>query len=81
MKASGEDSREIHEVIAREQKAMHERMVTSDGHLLIKLARCSLSNTSDLSTIFPNIHEDVGVILKNLDSQIIKLIADTPIIT
>lgn len=63
-----------------EQRRMHESMVTPDGHLLIRMARMSLSNLARLDSKFGETHTDVVNILKNLDRDVLSLIADTPML-
>lgn len=59
---------------------MHESMVTPEGHLLIRMARMTLTNLPRLHSKFGATHADVVKILKNLDKDVLQLIADTPML-
>jgi len=63
-----------------EQRRMHESMVTPEGHLLIRMARMSLTNRDRLHSKFGSSHADVVGILENLDRDVLQLIADTPML-
>lgn len=79
MKAQ-DDNPSTREEMAREQETMRKRMLTAEGHILIQIARCCISEPENLERSFPDLDNDVGPIMKNLDSQVLALIADTPII-
>lgn len=66
--------------MAKEQRQMHDRMLTPNGHQLIEVARCCIRKNGDIYKVFPHIHADVGPIMENLDPHIISLIAETPIL-
>lgn len=66
--------------IDQEQINMRNRMLTDNGHLIIQMARCCIENPQDLERAFPNVNKDIGPILRNLDRDVITLIADTPIV-
>lgn len=59
---------------------MHESMVTPEGHLLIRMARMTLTNRQRLDTKWGASHADVVAILKNLDIDVLQLVADTPML-
>jgi len=59
---------------------MHKRMITEKGHLLIRLARCCIRNPDAIEDQFPEVTGDVPSILRNLDRDVISLIAQTPIV-
>lgn len=81
LKATTKEPVELKRKIESEQADMHRRMVTSDGHLLIELARCCADEPDAIERKFPEVNKDIGPILRNLDKQVTTLIADTPIIT
>ncbi|XP_067935808.1 uncharacterized protein [Watersipora subatra] len=70
----------LQDKINTEQEHMQARMVTPDGHLLIQLARCCIENPDDIEKSFPDINPDIGIILRNLDKNVVTIIADTPIV-
>lgn len=59
---------------------MHESMITPEGHLLIRMARMALANLPRLDSKFGASHTEVVAILKNLDRDVLQLIADTPML-
>lgn len=79
-KATSTEPEEIYSKIAAEQADMHARMITENGHLLIQLARCCIESPDTIEQAFPNISPEISPILRNLDKQVITLIADTPIV-
>jgi len=77
---TGNCTPDLRRQLTSEQQQMHQLMVTKSGHIMIKMARLCMTNPGMLEDRFPHVNPHVAPILRNLDKDVLQLIADTPLL-